>query len=45
MVGIANITDAELIRWTRELPTDSDAYICAVDELAFRHRHPEYRVA
>lgn len=45
MVDIHTISDAELQRWTRELAVGGQAYICAVEELAFRDRHPEYRVA
>jgi hypothetical protein len=44
MVGIDKITDEELERWVRECVAGGEAYICAVDELAFRARHPEYRV-
>ena len=45
MVGIQEVSDIELQRWVREFEVGSDAYICAVDELAFRERNPEYRVA
>lgn len=45
MVGIHEISDAELQRWVRECAAGGDAYVCAVEELAFRERHPEYRVA
>jgi len=45
MVGIQEISDAELNRWVRELDPSGDAYACAIDELKFRERHPEYRVA
>jgi hypothetical protein len=44
VVGIDKITDAELDRWVREFAAGCDAYVCAMEELAFRARHPEYRV-
>jgi hypothetical protein len=45
MVGIANITDAELVEMLNTCVAGGDAHTCAADELAFRNRHPEYRVA
>lgn len=45
MVGINEITCTELSRWIAEFAVGSDAYICAMDELAFRARNPEYKVA
>jgi hypothetical protein len=45
MANIHLISDAELQRWVRELTVGGDAYVCAMDELSFRERHPEYRVA
>lgn len=45
MVGIREVSDAELQRWVREFAAGGDAYICAIEELKFRERHPEYRVA
>lgn len=45
MVGIEKMKDSELEAIIRECASGGDAYICAMDELAFRARHPEYRVA
>lgn len=45
MVGIAEMTDAELVEILRTYAAGGTAYACAKDELEFRERHPEYRVA
>lgn len=45
MVGISEMTDAELLAIIAKGNVGTDAYICAADEMAFRIRHPEYRVA
>ena len=44
MVGISKIPCIELKRWLAECAVGADAYNCAMDELAFRDRHPEYKV-
>jgi hypothetical protein len=45
MVGISEMTDAELVEILNTCAAGDAAYICAMDELGFRERHPEYRVA
>jgi hypothetical protein len=45
MVNIHEISDAELQAIIDAGNVGSDAYTCACDELCFRERHPEYRVA
>lgn len=45
MVGIETITDKQLQEWVATCAAGGDAYNCAVEELAFRSRHPEYSVA
>lgn len=45
MVNIHEISDAELHEMLATCAAGGDAYICAMEELAFRDRHPEYRVA
>jgi hypothetical protein len=44
MVGIGEMTDSELQAIIEAGNVGGDAYICALDELEFRDRHPEYRV-
>ena len=45
MIGINEMTDAELEAILRDCAAGGTAYIYAMEELAFRERHPEYRVA
>ena len=45
MVGIGEMKDSELQAIIDKGDVGTDAYICACNEVAFRHRHPEYRVA
>lgn len=44
MVGISEMTDLELQKIIETCEAGGDAYNCAMSELLFRDRHPDYRV-